>query len=320
MKLRITCLFLTVSSLCFADYTLQDGKLAPRETVSTLSDQEHYRAMIDAFEKRDWKVLEKQAQVLAKTFSNTPYARDVSYYLGIAYFNLGDYELANGELTQYLTRQATPKFFESAIQHKFEIAEGYRTGKKKHFLGLRTLPKWTPAGSDAISIYDEVISAFPHHDLAAHSLYGKGQILANREDFRAAIESYQTLIRRFPKHPLAIDSFIGIGGVYLLQAKAEFPDPDFLDLAELNLRKFRASFPGEEKLEVAAGIFRNMQDYYASCFFETARFYERTKKWGAAKIYYRKIVATYPESEVAAKSKERLEMVETKIQRFESKK
>lgn len=317
---RYAILFLTLTSLCFADYTLQDGKLVERQTVATLSDQEHYSTMIDAFENQDWKRLEKEALVLSKNFSSTPYARDVAYYLGVAYFNLGDYELSNTELTDYLTRQATPKFFESAIQHKFEIAEGFRTGKKKHFLGLRTLPKWTPAGSDAISIYDEVISAFPHHELAAHSLYGKAQILASREDFRASIEAYQTLIRRFNKHPLAIESYIGIGGVYLLQAQAEYPDPDYLDLSELNLRKFKSSFPGEEKLEIAKGNFVHMQEYYASCFFDTAKFYERTKKWGAAKIYYKKILATYPHSDIAAKSQVRLDNVQTKIDRLEAKK
>lgn len=276
--------------------------------------------MIAALEQSDWKRLEKEARILANNYSSTPYARDVSYYLGVAYFNLGDYELANGEFTEYLTRQATPKFFESAIQHKFEIAEGFRTGKKKHFLGLRTLPKWTPAGSDAISIYEEVISAFPHHELAAHSLYGKAQILAKREDFRASIEAFQTLIRRFSKHPLAIESYIGIGGVYLMQAQAEYPDPDYLDLAELNLRKFQASFPQEEKLEVARLNLMDMQEYYASCFYETARFYERTKKWGAAKIYYKKILATYPESDIAIQSQQRLDNVQKKIDRIEAKK
>lgn len=320
MKHLFAILFLVTSSLCFADYTLQDGKLVERETVATLSDQEHYSAMIAALEQSDWKRLEKEARILANNYSSTPYARDVSYYLGVAYFNLGDYELANGEFTEYLTRQATPKFFESAIQHKFEIAEGFRTGKKKHFLGLRTLPKWTPAGSDAISIYEEVISAFPHHELAAHSLYGKAQILAKREDFRASIEAFQTLIRRFSKHPLAIESYIGIGGVYLMQAQAEYPDPDYLDLAELNLRKFQASFPQEEKLEVARLNLMDMQEYYASCFYETARFYERTKKWGAAKIYYKKILATYPESDIAIQSQQRLDNVQKKIDRIEAKK
>jgi len=319
MIFRYAILFLTLAPLGFADYTLQDGKLVERETVATLSDQEHYSGMIDAFESLDWKRLIREAQIISRNFSSTPYARDVAYYLGVAYFHMGDYELANVEFTDYLTRQATPKFFDSAIQYKFEIAEGFRTGKKKHFLGLQALPKWTPAGSDAISIYDEVISAYPHHELAAYSLFGKAQILSKREDFRASIEAYQTLIRRFPKHPLSIESYIGIGEVYLSQAEAEYPDPDFLDLAELNLRKFKTSFPGEEKLEIAEGNFIRMQDYYASCFFDTAKFYERTKKWGAAKIYYQKILATYPNSEIATKSKARLENIQAKIDRIEAK-
>lgn len=312
-------MLLLLGSVCRAESTLQDGKKPPFGLVATLSDQEHYSAMIDAFESRKWSKLEREAQVIAHNFPDTPYSREVSYYLGVAYFNRGDYELANSAFTNYLTMQATPKFFESAIRHKFAIAEEFARGKRKHFLGLRTLPNWSPASADAVAIYDEVISAFPHHDISARSLFGKARVLAKKRDYRASIEAYQTLIRRFPKHPLAIESFIGIGGVYFLQAQSEYPDPDYLDLAQINLQKFRSSFPGEEKIQVAEGNLISMQDYYASCFFDTARFYERTKKWGAAKIYYKKILTTYPRSRIAEKSQMRLDNLQTKIDQLEAK-
>jgi len=318
---RFVFLFFLLPSICsFADFVLRDGKLVEREEMATESVQEHYSMVIKHFENGEWRNLEKEAIILIKNFPNTPFARDATYFLGVAYYNQDDFEMANIKFTDYLTRQATPKYFEEAIQYKFEIAEKFRDGARKHVMGFKTLPKWMPAGSEAIAIYDEVISALPHHELAAHSLYGKAQVLAKNEDFRACIEAYQTLIRRFPKHPLAIESYIGIGDIYLAQSRSEFPDPDFLDLAELNLRKFRSSFPGEEKIAVAQGNYLRMQDHYAGSLFETARFYERTKKWGAAKIYYAKILKSYPDSFIAKKSRERHEILEAKLKQHEAKK
>ena len=313
-------LFLTLSSLTFADYTLKDGKLVEREPIATQSVQEHYSAIIEYYEGQEWRKLEKEAQIVIKNFPSTPFARDAAYFIGVAYFHLEDYELSNYHLTDYLTRQATPRYFEDAIRYKFQIAEKFRFGARKHLMGLKSLPKWSAAGSEAIEIYDEVISALPHDDLAAQSLYGKAGVHAKNEDYRAAIEAYQTVIRRFPKHPLAIESYIGIGGIYLMESQTEYPDPDFLDLAELNLKKFQASFPGEEKIAVAQQNYARMQEHYAGSFYETARFYERTNKWGAAKIYYMKIIKSYPDSYLAQKSQERLDIVIAKLAKFEAKK
>lgn len=320
MKRQLTIILLLFSPLGFADYTLRDGKLVEREQLPTQSAQEHFASIMKYYEAKAWKNLEKEALVVLKNFSSTPFARDVSYFLAIAYFHQDEYELANQNLTEYLTKQATPKYFEEAIQCKFKIAEKFKDGARKHLMGFKSMPKWVPAGEEAVAIYDEVISALPHHDLAAHALYGKAQVQAKREDWRASIESYQTLIRRFPKHPLAVESYIGIGEVYLKESHEEYPDVDFIDLAEINLRKFKASFPGEEKIEVAVENFKKIQDHYAGSLFETARFYERTNKLGAAKIYYEKILKSYPDAKTYPYAEERYAIVSSKLAKIEAKK
>lgn len=317
---KLVYIFLTTSITCFADLTIKDGKLVEKETVATESVHEHYSAILKAHQEKAWKNLEKEANIVIKNFSTSPFGRDATYFLALAYFYQEEYDMANLKLTNYLTHEATPRFFEDAIRYKFEIAEHFRNGARKHLMGFKSMPKWAPAGEDAIAIYDEVISALPHSDLAAQSLFGKAQVQAKREDYRAAIESYQTVIRRFSKHPLAVESYIGIGQIYLVQSETEYPDPDFLDLAELNLRKFRASFPGEEKIQVAVSNLEKMEEHYASSLFETASFYERTKKLGAAKIYYTKIVASFPKSQIAKKSQDRLETLEVKLAKIEAKK
>lgn len=318
---KIFPLLLLCTTCGFADLTIKNGKLVEKDAlVHSRTAEEHYSNIMQYYENKQWPLLEREALSLIRNFPNTPFARDASYLLGIAYFEQNDFDLANIHFTEYLTKQATPKYFEQAIYYKFQIAEKFRDGARKHLLGTKSLPKIMGAGGEAIAIYDEVISALPHHELAAQSLYGKAQVLLRNEDFRASIEAYQTLIRRFPKHPLAIESYIGIGEVYLKQSQSEYPDPDFLDLAELNLRKFRASFPGEEKIAIAQDTYIRMQDHYAGSLFETAKFYERTDKWGAAKIYYAKILKSYPDSSVARKSKDRLKFVEEKLAQMEAKK
>ncbi len=289
-----------------AAYTFKNGKLTKSEEVATLSVQEHYSLAMDAYQKQNWDEVIHQSTIVVKNFSSTPFAQEALYYLGIGYFYTGELEFSNKFLTRYLKKQATPKFFEEAIQYKFKIAEKYHRGAKRHVLGWETMPKWVPARDEAIRIYDEVITALPHHELAAHALFNKAKLLIKDDEFKSSIETYQVLIRRFSKHPLAAESYIGIGEVYLIQSQNEYPDQDFLDLAEINLRKFRHDFPGEERVAVAEKMFLEMKEVFASDLYDTARFYERTKKPHAAHIYYTKILSKYPETKVCDLANKRL--------------
>jgi outer membrane protein assembly factor BamD (BamD/ComL family) len=289
-----------------ATYLYKNGKLIKSEEVATMSVQEHYSAAVDAYQNKNWDEVIHHSVIVIKNFSSTPFAQEAYFFLGVGYFHSGEMEFANRFLTKYLKKQATPKHFEEAIHYKFKIAEKYHRGAKKHVLGFETLPKWIPAREEAIGIYDEVITALPHHDLSAHALFGKAKLLLKDEEFKSSIETYQTLIRRFPKHPLAAESYIGIGEVYLLEAQAEYPDQDFLDLAEINLRKFRNDFPGDEKLMVADKMYSDMKEVYASDLYDTGRFYERTSKPQAAYIYYNRILAKYSETRVSELASKRL--------------
>lgn len=313
MRYLIIFLFLLFPIAGWPTYTIRGGKIIDKDLLPSLSPQEHHQAMITANEKQDWKELVRHALILNKFFKYTPFSQEAVYFLGLGYFNLEDYELANNHFTTYLKQQVSPKHFEEAIKCKFTIAQKFQQGEKKHLFGAEKMPQWLPAKEDAIAIYDEVITSLPNHDLAAQSYFGKAQLLLENEDYRASIETYQMLIRRFPKHPLAVESYIGIENVYLHQSKQEFPDPDFLDLAEINLRKFKENFPGEERYAIAEASFNSMREHYAQNLFETGQFYQKTNKNKAALIYYKKVLSKYPETFVAKESKKRIETLEKKI-------
>ncbi len=303
----VATLLVLSPALSHATYIFKNGKLIKSEEVATLSVQEHYSSAMQAYQEQNWDELIHQSLIVIKNFEATPFALDCYYYLGVSYFHTEELEYANRFLSKYLKKQASPKYFEEAIEYKFKIADKYQRGARKHIFGSETMPKWLPAREDAIAIYDEVITALPHHDLAAYSLFGKAQLLLKDEEYKSSIETYQTLIRRFPKHPLAAEAYVGIGQVYLVQSQQSYPDQDFLDLAHINLRKFKQDFPGEEKVQVADDLLLKMKEVYASDLYDTARFYERTKKPQAAYIYYTRIIAKYPETGVSDSAKRRLD-------------
>lgn len=305
------CFILSVSWLLslplFAIYTHKDGRFMHVEEVATHTAQEHYSAMLEAHQNGAWKELVRQGNIIAKNFLHSPFAQEAEYYLGVGFFHLEEYDLANKHLGYYLKKEVTGQNLEGAIQSKFLIAEAYKEGAKKHLMGLQAMPKWLGGEEDALIIYDEVIAALPNHELAARSLFSKAQLLHKSLDFDESIQTYQTLIRRFPKHTLAPESYLGIAQAYLSQCQAEYPNPDFLELAQINLRKFRLDFPGEERASQAEQMLLAMKEIYASNLYEIAQFYERTKKFQAARLYYTRVISKYPDTKLAAQAGEHLQ-------------
>ncbi|MBS0615084.1 MAG: outer membrane protein assembly factor BamD [Verrucomicrobia bacterium] len=304
--MRYIILFLLAFEPLSAAYVLKQGKFVSSEEVATSTAQEHYAAAVKAYEEKNWKELLKQATIVTVNFEGTPYHTDALHFIGIAHFHLEDYELANNHFSDYLKVQTALKYFRETIEYKFQIAEHFRKGAKRHIAGVASLPKWMSADEDAVKIYDEVISALPSDDLAARSLLGKAKIQLKNEDFTASIETLQTLIRRFRKHALAPKAYVQIAKVYLTECQVQYPDADFIDLAEINLRKFRQDFPSDERVVTVEHMFYDMQEVYAKSFYEIGQFFERTKKPHAAVLYYHKIIKAYPNSRSAELSKARL--------------
>ena len=296
MKIFYLICLLFISSVFAKEYKVQDA----------------YNEITQAFESENWMSLLTNSQNVIKNFSETNYSKEAVYYLAVAYFNLRDFEPANEQFTNYLNQQYNPKFFQHALSFKFKIAEEYRNGSRKRLFNLKKSPKLASGKDDAVKIYDEIITILPNDFLAAKSYFGKAQILDYFEEYKDSIETYQQLVKKFPKEELSIDAYIEIAKVYLKQANSRHQDTDILDLAELNLLQFKHAFPQEKKIKEAENMFLKMKEIYAKGLYDIATFYERTKKNNAAKIYFTKIIATYPETIYAKKSKNYLDTLEKK--------
>lgn len=285
-------------------FALEEEELTWENKGPSVQEFNHY--LQEALANQDWWAVVDYTEIISYHFPTSPFARDCSFLMGEAFFKLNQLELANECFSAYLNHAASPKHFEEAIHYKFAIAEQFRNGVKKPLFGSHKMPKIVPAQEDAIAIYDEVIATLPHSDIAAQSLMGKAKIQAEFEDFKPSLETLDMLIRRFPKSELAAEAYLEKMRVYLGQCQGQNLDPDSLDLAEANLRKFRLAFPREFRVADAEKVLTEMEEVFANHLLEIGRFFEKTKKIPASKIYYNKVVAKYPTTEAAAKARDKL--------------
>lgn len=308
MKLFFS-IFLTLLISCTtleAAFVYRDGKWLHVVESATLTAEEHYQMGINAYAREDYLEAVRQLQIVTDNFPSSTFAGDAFFFLGVSYFQTTEYEFANTALNSYLKIDINPNYLTEAVEFKFAAAEAFRCGQRIRILGYRQCPKWLSGRDLALTIYDEVIATLPSSDLAARALYSKGCLLCEMQDFRFSVEAFSTLIRRFPKHELTPDSYLAIDQVYLCQAQLEFQNPDILVLAELNLTRFKADFPNDDRVEEASEMVQQMEELYAWGLYNTGCFFERVHKPCAAGLYYTSAVCQFPDTDIATRCRERL--------------
>ncbi len=300
--LILTCLPLSV----FGAYSRVNGTWSPDRYAPNFSMQEHYDQATQCLNKNNWDEAFNHFMVIVYHYPESPFYPDALFYSGVCYIHKKDFDMANKQFNKYLGLSGKLKHFEKVFEYKFEIAENFKEGSRKHLFGKEKMPRLAPARGDALLIYDEIIAALPGRDLSAQALFSKADFLRRTREFQDCIDALQTITRRFPKHPLAVESYLKISEVYLQQSRLESQNPDLIALAQVNLQRFHKSFAGEERLQEAEGNLSTMRHVYAQSLYDIGRFYERKRKPQASVIYYQDAIRKYPESPGAQKCHQRL--------------
>jgi len=293
-------------SALHAEYVFKNGWFVDADEVVTLSLEEHFKLGVEAMKSKDWLTASKQLRIVSVNFPDTPQGQESSYLLGIAYYKLDDLESANELFSRYLKSSNNLQHFEDAIHYKYHIADLFKNGSKRHFFGTKHLPKLASGRGLAGEIFEEIVATVPCHPLAALALKSKAEMLREDGIYSNSIEVYQQLIRRFPKHEFAPQSYVAISEVYIDRSLYEEQNPDLLDFAEINLKRFQQDFPRDEKVAVLEKNLLQLKEIYANALYETGQFYERTKHPQASLIYYQNAVKKFPETEVSHRCQKRL--------------
>ena len=87
---------------------------------------EHYSKFIKAHKQNRVKEVFNEGRYLTQFYKYSPFTKDCFYYLGITYFNIGRYRLADKHLSTYLRSSGmTLKYLQEAIDCKMSIAKVY---------------------------------------------------------------------------------------------------------------------------------------------------------------------------------------------------
>lgn len=303
-------LFVVLAASVEAGYTIVGNKVVNDQIVATLSCEEHYNIAMKAYQEGDWDVAGTQFNLVRLNYPSTPEGSRSTFFYGVCLYEQQEYDFANEAFNVYLKGTGQPEYFKEAMDYKFAIANAFYDGAKRHCFGSKKFPKIMAARNLAVVIYDEIIETMPCHEYAVQALWAKGNICLEEKLYRESIDAFQTLIRRFPRHELTPESYLAINRVYLTEAEWEFQNPDLLQLAELNFRRFEQEFPRDERVSEAEADIGNLREIYAAGLLKTGKYYEGQGAPKAAIIYYMNALSKFPETRVAESCRARLDCLQ----------
>jgi outer membrane assembly lipoprotein YfiO len=227
----------------------------------SLYDMSYYKNAAEAFAK------------YIAAYPKSPNVKNSLFFIGYAYFKLGEWELAVEGYRNFLKQYPEDSY---APESQYNIAEAkYNQG----------------SFAEAVKEYHETYLKYPKSDYAANAVYNEGWSYYQLKEMDKMIEPLQKLIKDYPKHQLVAEAQFTIGDYFY--NKKEYAR------ALTEYRSFIERFPEHARTEEARSFIKELSQIDAFREYQKAIVFFDKQNWQAAIAELGKIVQTYPETEIA---------------------
>lgn len=128
------------------------------------------------------------------------------------------------------------------------------------------------------------------------SHYYLGLAHGKRKEHLLAAQAYTRLTESYPEHPLADDGLYGAARSYHRLWRKPQLDAQYGQTALATYRLYLAMFPNGEQRAAAERQVAELEQRFATKEYLNGMFYRRRKYFDSALIYFRGVVANYPET------------------------
>ncbi len=163
---------------------------------------------------------------------------------------------------------------------------------------------------DVVDIFRTVIKNAPYGPLAAVSQYKIGLYLFEKEMFQEARDEFVKVVYDYSNSEWVKPAKYHIALVDTARSAEPGYDQKITQAAVRQFEQFVDTYPDAKLTQEAQEEILQLQEKEAESSFLIARFYEKQKKYDAAKIYYQSIIDQFPDTSWSTKAIERISIVE----------
>lgn len=316
MKKLIILIFVAVlifmfqaPSFAYWIWTPKTGKFTnPRYAVKD-TPQEQMDWAMGFYEAGEHKRAISEFEKLIESYPNSVEAPLAQYYIGCSYEEMEEYYQAHLAYQRTIERYPYSERVNEIIERQYKIGSMFLDGQKAKIMGMQILP----AMDKAVEVFTTVVDNAPYGRYADIAQFKIGEAYKNQEFFEEALLAYQKLIDDYPSSPLAEDAKYQIALCTYYVSRDPYYDQDFTDKAIEEYQNIVKKTSDVELSKEARETLIRLREKKAVSAFETAKFYERTRHYKSAIIYYKEVVEKYGDTSIAEEALEKMIELEGKI-------
>jgi outer membrane protein assembly factor BamD len=246
---------------------------------------------------------------LVKRSGSSVLAPKAQRKIGILLERAGQFDKAYQAYDTYLTKYPRGDDFDSVVESMFKIARLFLEGEKKRLLGIPVAASMARAQE----MFEGIVKRAPFSKWAPLAQFNAGQALEKQGKLVEAIAAYQQVVARYPNDPIADDALYQIGYVRLRESREGSYDRTATEKAREAFEDFVSRYPESEKVPQARENLKSLAGGQTKNALGIAKFYDKTKQYRAAVIYYNDVIKQQPGSPESKIAEERIAQLKEQV-------
>jgi TolA-binding protein len=288
--------------------------LGPDETAA----REAYSRGLTAFQAGDYGEAADEFVAAADRGRYAQLQQDAMFMVAESYYFQDRYIKARDAYDALVSKYPNTRYLDTLVEREWNIArywEQYEDYNPDWALTANAIDKtrpWFDTIGHAIKTYDNIRLNDPTGPRADDAIMATANIHFRRGRYEDADYHYTLLRREYPRSEMQFEAHI-LG----LQAKLRMyqgPDYDGASVVEAEklVKQIRRQFAGRlkpEEQERLTLVEAQLKQSIALADFTMAEYFDGTKHYRAAEMYYSDVAKKYPETELAARARERIAQI-----------
>ncbi|MCX5716439.1 MAG: tetratricopeptide repeat protein [Candidatus Omnitrophica bacterium] len=309
--LAICCHLTAASSYAYWIWTPKSGKWVNPKYAPKGTPREQYDWAMQFYLAKDYPRAISEFKKMIKVYPQSELAPDAQYYTGRSYEERRDYYAAFLAYQKVIDVYPRSELTDEIIERQYRIGNQYFSGQKEKVLGIELLP----AIDKALEIFDKVVANAPYGKYADLAQFKIGECYKKNSQYKEAADAFSKIVSDYPKSLLYEQArYESAYCIYKMSFKANY-DQEPTEEAIKEFEDFVKSGEAGDTIKEADLALARLQETKAESLYNTARFYERSKHYESALVYYKEIVDTYSKTKWGTKAFSKITELEKRLQR-----
>jgi outer membrane protein assembly factor BamD len=275
--------------------------------------QEQLQVAEKAFKAADYTIAERAAHRVLLVWPLSDYAPDAQYLLGRCYEVSGKDQAAFNAYQTVITKYPDSVHYEDVLWRQYAIGNRFLAGE---WTKLWNIVPFFPNMDVTAEMFGQIVTNGPYSDVAPHAQLRIGAAREKQKDYEAAVKAYGVAADRYHDMPaIAADAIFRQGVAYFKEAArggAEY-DQSTAQQAIDTFGDFAQLYPQDRRVSQAQKAIVLLKAQQVLGAYKIAQFYEDSKKWDGAAIYYNQVIQLDPNSPYAIPARQRIEALRSRL-------